>query len=71
MYRVRKNNQQSMSNHFHAGIKRVQIDDLDRLDEFYGVAGSYDRIIEIVGILQLIRDGKTEIKSQERSLNVC
>ena len=68
MYRVRKNNQQSMSNHFHAGYKRVQIDDLDRLDELHVVTERYDRIIEIVGILQLIRDGKTGIKSEENPL---
>ena len=68
MYRIRKNNQQNMSNRFHPGNQRFEIDDLDRLDVLHDEAQGYDRIIEIVGILQLIRDGKTEITSAENPL---
>lgn len=68
MYRIQKNNQQSMSNRFHPGNQRFEIDDLDRLDVLHDEAQGYDRIMEIVGILQLIRDGKTEIASAENPL---
>ena len=68
MYRVRKNNQQSMSNRFHPGNQRLEIDDLDRLDLLHDAAEGYERIMEIVGILQLIRDGDTEIKPVENPL---
>lgn len=69
MFRIRRNNQQCMScNRFHAEQPRMAIDDLDKIDDFHKIANGYERITEIVGILQLIRDGKTEIQPVENPL---
>ena len=38
----------------------LEIDDMDHLDEFDKIAKSHQRVSEIVGILQLIRDGETD-----------
>lgn len=62
MYRIRRNNQQCMNcNRFHAEQPRLEIDDLNKITEFYNAGKKYDRIEEIVGILQLLLDGETQI----------
>lgn len=69
MYRIRRNNQQCMNcNRFHAEQHRSEIDDLDKITEFYNAGKNYDRIEEIVGILQLLRDGETQISPVENPI---
>ena len=55
-------------NRFHAEQPRMAIDDLDKIDDFHKIANDYERITEIVGILQLIRDGNTKIQPVENPL---
>lgn len=69
MYRIRRNNQQCSScNRFHAEQPRFEIDDMDRLDDFKNASKSRQRVNEIVGILQLIRDGETTICALENPI---
>ena len=69
MYRIRRNNQQCSScNRFHAEQPRFDIDDMNHLDEFDKSAKSHQRVSEIVGILQLIRDGETTICALENPI---
>ncbi|MGB1955417.1 MAG: hypothetical protein ACPHUK_07440 [Candidatus Poseidoniaceae archaeon] len=69
MYRIRRNNQQCMNcNRFHAEQPRLEIDDLDKITEFYNAGKNYNRIEEIVGILQLLRDGETQISPVENPI---
>ncbi|DAC15393.1 MAG TPA: hypothetical protein D7I06_07125, partial [Candidatus Poseidoniales archaeon] len=69
MYRIRRNNQQCMNcNRFHAEQPRLDIDDLDKITEFYNAGKNYNRIEEIVGILQLLRDGETQISPVENPI---
>ena len=69
MYRIRRHNQQCMNcNRFHAERPRLEIDDLDKINEFHNAASGYDRIEEIVGILQLIRDGESQISPVENPI---
>lgn len=69
MYRIRRNSQQCMNcNRFHVEQPRLEIDDLDKINEFHNAAKGYERITEIVGILQLIQDGETQISPVENPI---
>ena len=67
--RIRRNNQQCSScNRFHAEQPRFGIDDMDRLDDFKNASKSRQSVNEIVGILQLINEGETDIIALENPI---